>query len=97
MIERRRANPLFMPDENKQLVRRYIETVVNTGETAHIADFIAPDYVVVFRGQGYPPGIEGARQPCVGRWTAWTLWPWNCAIAGGSGCCNTFVTPNGSI
>ena len=37
-----------MPEEeNKLLVRRYLEEVVNTGDVGRLAEFIAPDYVEV--------------------------------------------------
>jgi predicted ester cyclase len=49
--------------ENKALVRRYLEEVVNTGNVDGIADFIAPDYIDR-NDQGR--GIEGARQHVLG-------------------------------
>ena len=47
-------------DQNKLVVRRYIEEVANTGNLDRIAEFISPDYVEVYRGTRYPIGIEGA-------------------------------------
>jgi hypothetical protein len=32
-------------EENKLLIRRYIEEVVNTGNAEELANFISPDYV----------------------------------------------------
>ena len=49
--------------ENKALVRRYLEEVVNTGNLAGIAEFIAPDYIDR-NDQGR--GVEGARRHVLG-------------------------------
>ena len=49
--------------ENKVLVRRYLEEVVNTGNVDRIADFIAPDYLDR-NDQGR--GIEGAKRHVLG-------------------------------
>ena len=38
-------------DRNKQLVRRYYEEVVSTGNVDNIADFISPDYVEFYNNQ----------------------------------------------
>jgi len=46
--------------ENKQLVRRYYEEVVNTGDVSKIASFIAEDYVEVHDNQRHPIGLGGA-------------------------------------
>ena len=48
--------------ENKQLVQRYIEEVVNTGDVGKLAEFIAPDYVVINDKTGRSSGIEGAKR-----------------------------------
>jgi len=53
-------------EENKRLVRRYIEEVVNTGDVTRLADFIAPDYVEVYRNIRYAMGLEGARRHITG-------------------------------
>ncbi len=44
--------------ENKALVRRYLEEVVNIGNVDGIAEFIAPDYIDCYQGRG----IEGAKR-----------------------------------
>jgi len=54
------------PEENKRLVRRYIEEVVNTGDVTRLAEFIAPDYVEVYRNVRHPVGIEGAKKHVLG-------------------------------
>jgi predicted ester cyclase len=53
-------------EENKRLVRRYIEEVVNTGDVTRLADFIAPGYVEVYRNTRYPIGLEGAKKHILG-------------------------------
>lgn len=35
-------------EQNKLVVRRFMEEVVNTGHVDRLADFISPDYVEVF-------------------------------------------------
>ncbi len=52
--------------ENKLLVRRYIEEIVNTGDVTRLAEFIAPDYVEVYNNVRYPLGLEGARRHVLG-------------------------------
>ena len=47
-------------ESNKQLVRRYYEEVVNTGNVEYIANFISPDYVEIYEQRRYSMGIEGA-------------------------------------
>jgi predicted ester cyclase len=49
-----------------QIVRRYYEEVVNTGNIDQIEQFIAPDYTEVHDGKRYPIGIEGARSHITG-------------------------------
>jgi predicted ester cyclase len=51
---------LMSNKENKELIRRYLEEVVNTGKTDNIESFISPDYVEVYEGKIYPLGIKGA-------------------------------------
>jgi predicted ester cyclase len=53
-------------EENKLLVRRYLEEVVNTGDVTRIAEFIAPGYEEVYRNVRYPMGIEGAKKHVLG-------------------------------
>ncbi len=53
-------------EENKRLVRRYIEEVVNTGNVDLLSEFLAPDYVEVYRNVRYPIGIEGAKKHVLG-------------------------------
>ena len=52
--------------ENKQLVRRYYEEVVNTGDVGRLAEFISPDYVEVHDNVRYEVGLAGARDHVLG-------------------------------
>ncbi len=53
-------------EENKRLVRRYIEEVVNTGDVEHLAEFIAPEYTEVYNNVRHAVGLDGARQHILG-------------------------------
>ncbi len=44
----------------KDIVRRYIEEVVNTGNIERISDFISFDYAEEYYGKRYQVGIQGA-------------------------------------
>jgi predicted ester cyclase len=46
--------------DNKALVRRYYEEVVNTGAVDEVRRFVSPDYVEVYQNVRYPTGIQGA-------------------------------------
>jgi predicted ester cyclase len=48
------------PQDNKDIIRRFIEEVENTGDVSNIKEFIAEDYVEVHDGKRYPIGIQGA-------------------------------------
>lgn len=53
-------------DENKLLVRRYYEEVVNTGNVDRLAEFISPAFVEVYNNVRHPAGLEGAKQHVLG-------------------------------
>ena len=53
-------------EANKELVRRYYEEVVNTGDVNALSEFISPDYVEVHDNTRYPIGLEGAKEHIVG-------------------------------
>ncbi|UCG39557.1 MAG: ester cyclase [bacterium] len=53
-------------EENKQLVRRFITEVINTGDVGAIEEFISSDYAEVHEGREYPVGIEGAKEHILG-------------------------------
>jgi predicted ester cyclase len=49
-------------NENKELVRRYIGDVVNTGDVSRIDDYIDLHYTEVYDGRRYEIGIPGAAE-----------------------------------
>ncbi len=53
-------------DENKKIVRRYIEEVVNTGDMTKLDEFISPDYIETLDPSKRILGVEGARQHIMG-------------------------------
>ncbi len=53
-------------EENKILVRRFYEEIVNTGNVDRIENFIAPEYEEVHDGKRYVIGIEGAKEHILG-------------------------------
>ncbi|MHC1766321.1 MAG: hypothetical protein AB9869_18820 [Verrucomicrobiia bacterium] len=53
-------------DQNRLVVRRYIEEIASTGNVDRIAEFISPDYVEVYRGARYAIGLDGARKHVLG-------------------------------
>jgi predicted ester cyclase len=53
-------------DDNKLLVRRYIEAVINTGDVDRIEEFIGTEYVEVYEGKRYPIGVKGAKEHILG-------------------------------
>jgi predicted ester cyclase len=53
-------------EENKALVRRYTEEVVNTGDVDRIDEFISPDYIEVHENTVYPSSLKGAREHVLG-------------------------------
>lgn len=48
--------------ENKEIVRRYIEQVVNTGNLDAMQEFVAQDYIDHNAPSGSSPGIEEAKR-----------------------------------
>ncbi len=52
--------------ENKRIVRRYIEEVVNTGKVETIDEFISPNYFESNDPSGQSRGIEGAKRHILG-------------------------------
>ena len=45
---------------NKEIIRRFVEEIENTGDVSEIKEFIAEDYTEVFEGERYQIGIQGA-------------------------------------
>ena len=53
-------------ENNKLLIREYIEKVVNTGNVNDIEKYISPDYYEGNKPNGQIVGIEGAKQHILG-------------------------------
>jgi predicted ester cyclase len=53
-------------DQNKLVIRRYIEEIVNTGNVGRIGEFISVEYVEAYRGVRSPVGPDGAREHVLG-------------------------------
>ena len=53
-------------DQNKRLVRRYYEDVVNTGDVTRLEEFISPDYVEIYNNVRHESGLAGARDHLIG-------------------------------
>jgi predicted ester cyclase len=52
--------------DNKTIVRRYIEDILNTGDVSNIEKYVAEDYEEVYEGVRYRMGINGARDHVLG-------------------------------
>ena len=53
-------------EDNKRLVRRYLEEVVNTGNVEALPQFLSPDYVEIYNHVRHAVGLDGARQHVLG-------------------------------
>ena len=53
-------------ENNKQLIREYIEKVVNTGNVNDLEKYISPDFYEGNKPCGQIVGIEGAKQHILG-------------------------------
>ena len=53
-------------NNNKTLVRQYIEQIENTGDVTNIQKFISEDYTEIYEGKRYKIGIKGAIQHILG-------------------------------
>lgn len=52
--------------QNKELLRRYYEEIVSTGNVDRLDDVISPDYEEVYEGVRYPIGLDGAKDHILG-------------------------------
>jgi predicted ester cyclase len=57
---------IVRPEENKLLVRRFYEEVVNTGHVDLIENYLSPEYCEVHDGKKDAVGIEGAKAHILG-------------------------------
>ena len=46
--------------KNKEIIRRYVEEIENTGDVSNIREFIAEEYTEVYEGTRYQIGVQGA-------------------------------------
>ena len=53
-------------EENKKLVRRFIEEIINTGDVADIGEIVSEDYVEIHDGVRHAVGIERAKAHILG-------------------------------
>jgi predicted ester cyclase len=66
MVCKKVGTSIMPSDENKLLVRRFYEEVVNTGKVDLIERFIAQEYVEVSDGKRHVIGVEGAKAHILG-------------------------------
>lgn len=52
--------------DNKTIVRRFYEEIINTGDVSRIAEVISDDYTEVMDGKRYPVGVKGAASHVLG-------------------------------
>jgi len=52
--------------DNKLIVRRFLEDILNTGDISEIGKYVSDDYEEVHEGVRYKLGIEGARDHILG-------------------------------
>ncbi|MGW8314551.1 MAG: ester cyclase [Bacteroidales bacterium] len=45
---------------NKEIVRRFVDEIENTGDVSSIREFIAEDYSEIYEGERHQIGIQGA-------------------------------------
>jgi len=47
-------------NDNKTIIRQYVERIENTGDVSEIREFISEDYTEIYEGERYQIGIQGA-------------------------------------
>ena len=52
--------------DNKLLIRKYIEEVINTGNVNEIEKYVSIAYTDVFEGKRFPIGISGEKEHILG-------------------------------
>jgi predicted ester cyclase len=55
-----------MKTENKEIVKQYIENILNTGNADDLSTFISPHYTEVYNNKRYRLGIKGIRKKIAG-------------------------------
>jgi len=56
----------IMKNENKEIVKQYIENILNTGNAEDLSTFISPHYTEVFNNKRYRLGIKGIQKKIAG-------------------------------
>ena len=51
---------------NKRIVRRFYDEIVNTGDVSRISEIVSDDYTEVMDGKRYPVGVQGAASHVLG-------------------------------
>jgi predicted ester cyclase len=51
-----------MKNENEEIIRQFIETIVNTGNDEDLSLFVSPRYTEIVNKRKYQLGIEGIRK-----------------------------------
>jgi predicted ester cyclase len=55
-----------MKNGNMEIVKRYIENILNTGNAEDLSSFISPHYTEVFNNKKYHLGIKGVQKKIAG-------------------------------
>ena len=55
-----------MKTENKEIVKQYIENILNTGNADDLSTFISPHYTEVYNNKRYRLGIKGIQKKIAG-------------------------------
>ena len=55
-----------MKNRNKEIVKQYMEDILNTGNAEDLSRFISPTYTEVFKNKRYRLGIKGIRKKIAG-------------------------------
>jgi predicted ester cyclase len=66
MSKRKKEVITMSTEDNKNVIRRFLEEVVNTGNIESIGNYISPEYVEVHEGKRHALGIEGAKAHILG-------------------------------
>jgi predicted ester cyclase len=56
----------IMKNRNKEIVKQYMEDILNTGNAEDLSRFISPTYTEVFKNKRYRLGIKGIRKKIAG-------------------------------
>jgi predicted ester cyclase len=55
-----------MKNENEEIVKQYIENILNTGNAEDLSMFISPHYTEVVKNKRYHLGVKGIRKKIAG-------------------------------